>query len=63
MFENVAILVTIAVNEDRYREDLGAAEGIKEDKGVGKLRPMAAKPGPERRKAGGERQVSGDGRL
>ena len=31
-FENVAILVAIAVNEDGYREVLGAAEGIKEDK-------------------------------
>ena len=28
----VAILVTIAVNEDGYREVLGAAEGMKEDK-------------------------------
>ena len=32
-FENVAILVAIAVNEDGYREVLGAAEGMKEDKG------------------------------
>ena len=31
-FENVAILVAIAVNEDRCREVLGAAEGMKEDK-------------------------------
>ena len=30
--ENVAILVAIAVNEDGYREVLGAAEGMKEDK-------------------------------
>lgn len=30
--ENVVILVTIAVNEDGYREVLGAAEGMKEDK-------------------------------
>ncbi len=30
-FENVAILVAIAVNEDGYREVLGAAEGMKED--------------------------------
>ena len=30
-FENVAILVTIAVNEDGYREVLSAAEGMKED--------------------------------
>ena len=28
-FENVAILVAIAVNEDGYREVLGAAEGMK----------------------------------
>ena len=31
-FENVAILVAISVNEDGYREVLGAAEGMKEDK-------------------------------
>ena len=31
-YENVAILVAIAVNEDDYREVLGAAEGMKEDK-------------------------------
>ncbi len=31
-FENMAILVAIAVNEDGYREILGAAEGMKEDK-------------------------------
>ena len=31
-YENVAILVTIAVNEDGFREVLGAAEGMKEDK-------------------------------
>ena len=31
-YENVSVLVAIAVNEDGYREVLGAAEGIKEDK-------------------------------
>lgn len=31
-YENIAIWVAIAVNEDGYREVLGAAEGIKEDK-------------------------------
>lgn len=31
-FENVAILVAIGVNEEGYREVLGAAEGMKEDK-------------------------------
>ncbi|BAL01138.1 putative transposase [Oscillibacter valericigenes Sjm18-20] len=31
-FKNVSILVAIAVNEDGYREVLGAAEGMKEDK-------------------------------
>ena len=31
-YENVSILVAIAVNGDGYREVLGAAEGIKEDK-------------------------------
>ena len=31
-YENVTVLVAIAVNEDGYREILGAAEGMKEDK-------------------------------
>lgn len=31
-YENVAVLVAIAVNEDGYREVIGAAEGMKEDK-------------------------------
>ena len=31
-YENVAVLVAIAVNEDGYREVLGASEGMKEDK-------------------------------
>ncbi|CVK21329.1 IS256 family transposase [Sporomusa sphaeroides] len=31
-YENVSILVAIAVNEDGYREVIGAAEGMKEDK-------------------------------
>ncbi len=31
-FENVAILVVIAVNEDGYREVLSAAEGMKKEK-------------------------------
>ena len=31
-FENVSILVAIGVNEDGYREVIGAAEGMKEDK-------------------------------
>ena len=31
-YENVAVLVTIAVNKEGYREVLGAAEGMKEDK-------------------------------
>ena len=31
-YENAAILVAVAVNEDGYREILGAAEGMKEDK-------------------------------
>ena len=30
-YENVAILVAIAVNEDGFREVLGAADGMKED--------------------------------
>ena len=31
-YENVSVLVAIAVNEDGYREVLGAMEGMKEDK-------------------------------
>lgn len=31
-YENVAILVAMAVNEDGYREVIGVAEGMKEDK-------------------------------
>ena len=31
-YENVSVLVAIAVNKDGYREVLGAAEGMKEDK-------------------------------
>lgn len=31
-YENVAVLVAFAVNEDGYREVLGAAEGMKENK-------------------------------
>jgi len=31
-YENVAILIAMAVNEDGYREVLGASEGMKEDK-------------------------------
>jgi len=31
-YENVSVLVALAVNEDGYREVIGAAEGMKEDK-------------------------------
>ena len=31
-FENVSILIALGVNEDGYREVIGAAEGMKEDK-------------------------------
>ena len=31
-YENVAVLVALAVNEDGYREVIGAAEGMKEDR-------------------------------
>jgi len=31
-YENVAILIAMAVNEDGYREVIGADEGMKEDK-------------------------------
>ncbi len=43
-YENVSILVAIAVNEDGYREVLGAAEGMKEDKANSELLPMAENP-------------------
>ena len=60
-YENVAILVAIAVNEDGYREVLGAAEGMKEDKtSWGRLFPVAQEPRPGRREAHCRRQVPGD---
>ena len=31
-YENGAILIAIAVNQDGFREVIGAAEGMKEDK-------------------------------
>lgn len=34
-YENVSVLVAIAVNVDGYREVLGVAEGMKEDKPAG----------------------------
>lgn len=44
----MAILVAIAVNEDGYREVLGVAEGMKEDKGqLGQLLPVAPQSWPE----------------
>lgn len=40
-YENVSILVAIAVNEDGYREALGVTEDMKEDKvSLGKLLPI-----------------------
>jgi putative transposase len=56
-FENVAILVAIAVNEDGYREVLGAAEGMKEDKASWVSFFQWLRPWPGRRQAGGWRQV------
>jgi transposase-like protein len=35
-YENVAILIAIGVNEDGYREVIGAMEGMKEDKPAGR---------------------------
>ena len=50
-YENVAILVAIAVNEDGYREVLGAAEGMKEDKGkLGEFLSVAQRSRTGRRK-------------
>ena len=34
-YENVVILVAIAVNENGFREVLGGAEGMKEDRPIG----------------------------
>ena len=54
--KNVAILVAIAVNEDGYREVLGAAEGMKRGQvQLGKAFPVAAQPYSGR--GGGWRQV------
>ncbi len=36
-YENVAILVAITINEDGYREVLGAAEGMKEIRKAGRV--------------------------
>ena len=57
--ENVAILVAIAVNEDGYREALGAAEGMKEARPA-QLLPVAQEPRPGRREAHRRRQAAGD---
>lgn len=44
-FENVAILVAIAANEDGCHEVLGVAKGMKEDKGkLGQFLSVAAWP-------------------
>ena len=59
-YENVAVLVAIAVNEDGFREVLGAAEGMKEDKASCQLLPMAPRARAGRRKARRRRQVHGD---
>ena len=57
-YENVAILVAIAVNEDGYREVLGAAEGMKEDKESWKeFFSVAAQPWIEGHQAHCWRQV------
>ena len=55
-YENVSILVAIAVYEDGYREVLGAAEGMKEDKSIwGELLPVAPRP-----RADGVKLIIGD---
>ena len=60
-YENVAILVAIAVNEDGYREVLGAAEGMKEDKASWvQFLSVASWPRPGWRKTHRRRQVLGD---
>ena len=56
-YENVAILVAIAVNEDGYREVLGAAEGMKEDKESWKEFFLAVQPRIEGHQAHCWRQV------
>ena len=55
-YENVAILVAIAANEDGYREVLGAAEGMKEDKASW----VNSRSWPGRGEAHRWRQVYGD---
>ena len=60
-YENVAVLVAIAVNEDGFREVLGAAEGMKEDKASwGQFLPMAPWTRLGRRKTHRRGQVHGD---
>ena len=51
-YENVSVLVAIAVNKDGYREVLGAAEGMKEDKAswVNFLQPSPRPTSPKRRR-------------
>ena len=51
-YENVAVLVAIAVNEDGFREVLGAAEGMKED---GDPRPGEQKGVPREGEGRGRR--------
>ena len=60
-YENVAVLVAIAVNEDGFREVLGAAEGMKEDKAswVSFFQWLRGR-GLGRREAHRRRQVHGD---
>lgn len=50
-YENVSVLVAIAVNEEGYREVLGAAEGMKEDKASWILLPVAERTRLGRRTA------------
>ena len=59
-YENVAVLVAIAVNEDGFREVLGAAEGMKEEGQLSQFLPMAPWTRLGRREAHRRRQVHGD---
>ncbi len=60
-YENVAALAAIAVNEDGYREVLGATEGMKEDKASWvSFFHWLRERGAERRKVYCGRQVHGD---
>ena len=62
-YEKVAVLVAIAVNEDSFREVLGAAEGMKRTRPVRSIFSVAPRARIGRREAHRRRQVHGDARA